>query len=500
LASLALTIALLSGTATATAATVRTSSVSSSTAAIAGSDMADEEGWGDEGDELGFAEIGDDPPPSAPDSPSHWSLSGFARSDLGFWAERFSNNPFAKGRQSIDLQLRYKEDGLRLVVSTHGEYDFAYLHRIDSYDDPTLDAYNHLLDVRESFGALSVGPLELTVGWQIVAWGEGDALSPLDVVNPRDLREPGLADLDDLRLPILSSRAGVFFGYHRLEAMVIHEAFFGYRSPPFGPFSAIPVLLERSSDPQAEMLTGALEGKSLRYEDRPRRYSGHQQLLFRWLYRGPGLDLGLYAASVLDRQGAIALPSAFEIFISESPALRLNHERYFMAGHSGAKPFGSFLFKWELYAATDRPFNVLPQGASFLDLDTEEAATVGGMLGLSYSGFSDTMLAVEVEHHRLLDDLPGLLLDFEQPAIAFRFRRTFLREDLVLNLAISFQGWTANLGWLGRAEASYVLRDGLKIGLGFITYQPVEEEFGFFSGLDRHDRVQAQLRWDFVAF
>ena len=57
-------------------------------------------------------------------------------------------------------------------------------------------------------------------------------------------------------------------------------------------------------------------------------------------------------------------------------------------------------------------------------------------------------------------------------------------------------GWTAKGGWLFRGEASYEILDGLKTGLGYVTYQP-GDDFGLFYGLHDHDRLFTWLRWDF---
>ncbi|MDP6945441.1 MAG: hypothetical protein QF464_14935, partial [Myxococcota bacterium] len=90
-----------------------------------------------------------------------------------------------------------------------------------SYDTATLETYEWLVNTREVQLAASLGDFEVTVGRQIVAWGEGDMLSPIDVVNPRDMREPGQSDLADVRLPVLASRVGYFTGAHRFELMIV---------------------------------------------------------------------------------------------------------------------------------------------------------------------------------------------------------------------------------------------------------------------------------------
>ncbi|MCB9788990.1 MAG: hypothetical protein H6744_20115 [Deltaproteobacteria bacterium] len=439
-----------------------------------------------------------------PAEPSPWAFTGFLRSDEALWVERFKGNPLAKARQSLDLALSYKAGIVRLLLTGHGEYDLAYLAQRDSYDKPTLRAYEWQVTTREAFLALSLGRVELTVGRQIVAWGEGDALSPLDVVNPRDLREPGLADLDDLRLATLATRIGWFRGAHRVEAMVIHESDFGYRPAPLSDYSPFRSAID--GDPTARDLLGDRE---VVWDDRQPRFAFDQQEgLLRWVMKGAGVDLGLYLATVLDDQGVVVLAPA-DIFDAGTSKLRigLDHRRYTVIGHSGATSFGDFLLKWELGAELRRPFttgrieDLSPEGIVaaigqpnlFGRADAELLQT---MAGLTWSGVTDLTLTLEISKPWLLSDVDDLLFDANAPFIALRASWRTLRERVRLDGAFSMIGWTADLGWLVRVQATWAIRDALQLQGGFISYHP-GDEFGPLTGLDRHDRVFLGLRWDF---
>ena len=80
------------------------------------------------------------------------------------------------------------------------------------------------------------------------------------------------------------------------------------RCTPLSDFSPLRGLLEQ--DPQAAALLG---DKNLRFDHVPDRWVNTAgQLLQRWSYAGEGVDLDLYVASVLDRQGVAQLPSPAE--------------------------------------------------------------------------------------------------------------------------------------------------------------------------------------------
>ncbi len=380
-----------------------------------------------------------------------------------------------------------------MVLGGHLEHDLAMAE--SGADEATRDVYESRYIDGEQYLALALGPVDVTVGRQIVAWGEGDAISPLDVVNPRDLREPGLADLDDLRLAVAATRVGWFPGDHRIELMAVHEQYFGERAPPLGEFSPLSSFI--GDNPVAAQL---LAGKTLRYEDSPERFGSAQNVLARWVYQGPGVDLGLYGASLLERQGVVVLdlvavadPNATDV------SIELDHRRYAMAGTSGATSFDTFLLKWELVYDHDKPFNVGDTGnvASF---GVEEAKLLTPMAGLTWRGIADTNIALEWSQAFFLDEPDDLLFPADEPQVALRFTHEALRQRLQLTAAATAFGYTAQLGWVGRAQATYELMDGVRATVGYVTYQTPrdDEDLSPLTGLDDHDRVFAQLRWDFA--
>ncbi len=463
--------------------------------ALAQDDWGDDVGFGEGGDDAAFDFEVPDTATEAPPPPSDWSLIGFARSDVGLWVERFDDNPFAKARQSLDLQFDWANAGWRVRVAQQAAWDAAYLYERDTYDDATLRDYELRFIGGEQFVAYAAGPVEVTLGRQIVAWGEGDVLSPLDVVNPRDLREPGLADLDDLRLSVLASRVGVFFGAHRFEIMGIHEAYYGERPPPLAPFSPFASVI--AGDPTVAML---LAGKSFDYEHDPSRFDleGHE-VLGRWVYKGPGLDAGLHVAWVRDDQGVVVLPTGLGLLAQDHIDVRLEHRRYLTGGLSAATAFGDWVLKWEVAGELDRAYNSGDVSAAIPMLDVDEIDTVTAMMGATWRGVTDLTVGVEAQRGIVVDGPDDLLFPVDAPIGALRVSYVALRERLLLAGAVTAFGLSAQYGWLARGEATWELTQGLDVGVGYVHYGASEEgEFGPFAGFDDHDRAFAKLRWDFV--
>lgn len=473
-------------------------------------DPADAIGWGDPSDSIGFSEpsAAPAPPPPAQYEPAPLDASGYLAHRFALWSERLADEPFAQARQSAALALRYKKPlhvgGERLLLRLFGEgvveYDFAYLHERERFDPATLDVYESNVIGRETFAALSWGPLELTAGRQIVPFGQGEILSPLDIVNPRDTREPGLAELDATRMAVLASRAGLFFGPHRFEALVVHESYFGLRPAPLSDFSPLRKLV--LEDPR---VAAALADKALRYAHEPDRFdTSAGQYYARYGYAGAGIDLALYAGSTLDKPGIPQAP-AREALEQPVVALPLLHPRYTALGQAGAVPVGAFVLRWELGVDFDRPLAVQEDPERPLSLARVRRHQLNGLLGFTFTGFTDTWIWLEYAQRLVLDnperDEDGELSLFspiEAPALALRIRRTFLRERGVITLVGTWLGVDPFIGAFARAEVDYELFPAFHAALGYAAYVPSPDELGPFYGFEDNDWLYVDLRWDFV--
>ncbi len=416
---------------------------------------------------------------------------GTYRSELASWTER-QDNPLAKLRQSLDASFQYTTERLRMVFGGRAEYDPAYLYRRSGYDPATRDAYELRFVGGEAYVDLRLGKLEITAGRQIVAWGQGNVFSPADVPNPRDLREIGLAELDDLRLAVLATRVGLYHDQHRIELMVEHEAFFGFRPPPLAPMSPVRALFAPD-----EATLDALLDSDVRFVHEPPRYGADGQQLFgRYTYQSSALDAGVYGGWLLHRDGVIRLRSP-DAFTAPTVRIPLKHPRYMMAGASLALSVGPLVLAAEAVYEHDRPLNTGRLDGS-VPIDIAQRDAVSFMVGVSYAVTPSTDAAIEYAQSELFDD-HGLhaLLPPEQPMFALRLSQRLMRDRVLFEgLAIAFGG-PGQSGYLVRGDASYLLSDALRVGVGYVSYQP-GSRLGPIYGFDENDRAYAKLRYDFL--
>ncbi len=450
--------------------------------------------WGEEDDDVGFGDFEVEVAETPKTSPL--SAGGSLRTTESLWVERLEDQPWAKSRRSLDLWARYKEDSWRIEVSGHSEIDLPYWIARDDFDEQTFDTYAWQVVPREALLAVSAGQFEITAGRQLIVWGEGVLLSPVDVVAARDMREPGLSDLEDLRLPVTALRVGWFTGSHRVELAGVPEADWGYRSPPAGPYGAVPSLIAENPMATNPLVAPLLEGREYAWVHRQDRWALDQMQGFaRWRYSGP-VDLGIYAASLYDKQGNLALPGAEDFMEPGVIELNVVHRRYTMVGHSGTAGVGDFLFRWEAGVDIDRAFDTGDPEDPTSELKARRTELVNLMGGIQIAAISRTTFDIEVGGGFFPSPLDDLLFPVNAVTYGFRGSHTALKERLRLGVSCLGSGVDLSMGGLVRADASYEISDGLKAMVGGIVYRPGSER-GFLLGLDSHDQVFGQLRYDF---
>ena len=112
-------------------------------------------------------------------------------------------------RPEIKLELDADlSEAWQARVSGHVFYDAAYsINGRDNYISDVLDNYEKELEFDEVYlqGSL-IKDLDLKAGRQIVVWGRSDNIRITDVLNPLDLRWPGLVDIEKLRLPVTMTK------------------------------------------------------------------------------------------------------------------------------------------------------------------------------------------------------------------------------------------------------------------------------------------------------
>ena len=131
--------------------------------------------------------------------------------------------------QQMFLRLRYAyARSFEAVASGLLAFD------VFGQDAPRADTYNIVngagsrtafdASLREAYVGAFWRRFDFRLGQQRIVWGHGDAFTPNDILDGRDLREQLIPESDAFHLPGFAARAGVDLGFGSLEA-VVHPFF-----------------------------------------------------------------------------------------------------------------------------------------------------------------------------------------------------------------------------------------------------------------------------------
>jgi len=169
---------------------------------------------GDQTDEL--APMAPPPPPPLPD---RIQILGWGRTETTYGLDKQGDDVLAapynkvESREQLYLAARYQR-GKQFEAAASGLLEFDVFDKRTAYEASVRELY--LGGIWDHF--------DLRVGNQRIAWGKGDAISPNDVVNPRDLRDPLLTDTELRRIPTFAVRADIEGGSHALQ--LVFQPFF----------------------------------------------------------------------------------------------------------------------------------------------------------------------------------------------------------------------------------------------------------------------------------
>ncbi|MFP3928423.1 MAG: DUF1302 family protein [Desulfobacteraceae bacterium] len=176
-----------------------------------GEEAEEEDPWGEEEEPSAAAPWEED----ATEEKSAFSFSG------RFWTrlahDLREQNPYEDDAYNhTKLRLRADYDpapGTSLVMSIDGDH---FIYRNSGDHDHTTSIRPYEFYIRRSWDWL-----EITLGNQIVRWGKIDQVSPLDIVNPEDLRDGFAQTREERKLPIPMVDLKLFKGMYKFEAVFI---------------------------------------------------------------------------------------------------------------------------------------------------------------------------------------------------------------------------------------------------------------------------------------
>jgi hypothetical protein len=398
-----------------------------------------------------------------------------------------------KARSFFQLRWDEKHGGVRVVLEGKASRDDASAPlEADVLPETPFDwraeyvqarrQEEQEVELREAF--LEFSPLEtldLRLGRQINVWGMLDSLTLVDVLNPRDNREPGLVDLDDARLPVWATRLDGYLEQVRIQVVANHEVRFN-KEPGFGN--------EYFYYPDPDNLTSLKNRVPLTEEEIPDHGGSSTEYGLSVKRSFSGWDVAGYYAEVFDDS-----PHLVGTFSGMQPLITARkHARLTLRGAGASAVVESWLLKGEV--AQTRGFRFFGSEQDFV--------RSAGALGVEYSGISNVQLGLEASLQRLeaFNDIPyrstgqpnaSLLSEVLQSA--WTWRQDLLQQTLHLNVMALQVGASGEYGGSRRVGLEYDWADGLNVEGGLLLYQPGESAYA--QQLDDNDRLFAGLSYAF---
>ncbi len=464
------------------------------------SELFDEFGDEQESEEL-FDDFGDDNSSSSPETnepekaeeSSIFSLDGFLKlgSTYNFAHKKPAANQIdwrgiSRLKTEIQLGLTAKfTDKWRAYISGNYFYDFAYeLNDRDEYNSEILDNYEDTAEIREAWISGGIGPIDIKIGRQIVVWGKSDNIRVTDILNPLNVREPGMTDIEDLRIPLCMTRMDFYAGNFSITGVAVHE----------NKYNKIPVY---GSDFYPESF-------ALPDEEIPEMTLEDSELALAVNGNFSGWDIAFYFASVYNDDYNIKLqknPS----FPSTStvPALpdKIEHTRINMAGSAFNIVTGSWVLKAEAaffngIKISDK-INVSPTyDVTFSE--SEEYTKTDALLGAEYSGFTNTTISIEgfyTIYNNYDDYAKTAEVEEKEFQTAIRISRTFINDTLTLTFVALYNGENWDKGSLQRYTAEYDLMDALTLTGGAVFYNSGDSML--FENIEDNDRIFFDIKYSF---
>ena len=414
--------------------------------------------------------------PGASDTalPSPWTLSGSVSVSAAY---DYTQNAPATGeydkrglsRTRAKAALKLKGDlpdqfaaPLRVLGEVTAAHDFIYaLRGRGDYNATITNSFERDVNLGELYASAELDRgIELTLGRQIVVWGTSESLRVVDVVNPLDRRELGMVDIEDLRLALTMARADYVTGPWTATALVIPHIRFNKLPPAYSPYD--------TQNGQAAQ------------QDVPDDGLGNAEFAASLRGNFSGWDMSLHAANVFDDGGHKQTVNG---------ETRIRHERLTLLGVTGNVALGNWLLKGES-AHLD---GLETQGVANTDFRRTDV-----LLGLEYSGLTDTTVSFEAVNRHLHDWSRALIpegLKQNSQEYALRFSGDYLREKLHVTVLTTRISPLTKGGGYSRATVEYDIRDALSVTGGVTLYH--DGTRAPFKGNGDNDRIFIELKQSF---
>lgn len=377
---------------------------------------------------------------------------GFERNRAGI--SQIKTTLFGEGQGDINQNVGWQ-------LSARGENEWYFWEA----DESRWQSHNSELRLRDAFIDFVEGDVWLRGGQQVFAWGQSEGLVITDVLSPQDLREPGQAELQDIREPVPALMGSFSLGAAtKFNVVTTYSAGsnrYAEDQEPFDFFARY-----RSA------------GLNLIEQDPESAWEFAAKLDHQF----NGGDFALMAARVNDNSlGLTALDLA-------SGTLILGQQRQTVVGGTLGWVRGNWLLKSEVAYWQDVPMIAANVGPWPLH------DQVRAMAGTEFSGWDELRLGLELNAVHTESHTDQLIADPTDVGYTAYLRHTAFNERLIQQARLL--KLASEETYIGRWEVSLDWSDAWTFSCGLIVYK-VPKETSLFYPLRHHDSLNVSAKYSF---
>lgn len=323
---------------------------------------------------------------------------------------------------------------------------------------PTPSSDDYDLELYEGYLFRATPDWDLRLGRQIVRWGKADQISPVDNINPQDMREFFLPDLEDRKIPNWMARVRLFPDLFTLEGVFVpffEENRFDYTGSKFALLGSEPNNLRINESEPGNGLDNAALG-------------------LRTSTTVAGWDFALSYLYTREKSPRLRLDPASPA----GPTLHADYPR-------------QHIFGWEFETTFDK-FGFRGEGAYFdgqsmttESLDSVSTPVLHSVLGLDYMGEQDWYANVQLTHQHVFEYESDILFSRRDNFyLNGEVNREFWRGDLMLKLRYALD--IRDGGMFLTPEAILKSFRNLELSLGaYLFFGPSDTLFGRYQDNDQ---------------
>jgi hypothetical protein len=317
-------------------------------------------------------------------------------------------------RQRLWLNCYLGEEKIRGFASVYFDYDPA----VRDWTKDTDELY--YVKLNEAYVTVDTERIDLILGKKMMRWGTGDGINPMDLINPRDYRDPIASARADARLPILLANGIFLLGPVTAEGVLIPKPEVNKFPLSNSPWEPKGLKEMRRSAESGEIVLAAREEPDNWFED--------AEFAFRISTVRHGFDLAL-----LYYNGYTDDPAYHRDYLTDG-RMRFTprYQHYQAYGFNIAKGFERATIRGELAVKPGLLFSIDTDDPSYVE-DSDGLVNrdlYQGVIGIDRTFFTNLYVNFQFFADIIEDGQSTLALKRKTHGITFEISDKFLDDDL----------------------------------------------------------------------